>query len=56
MTWRTVGLGLTLPAVALTGVVFVLDQPDWSAGPVIFGVMLVLYWVLGPLVFEPGSD
>lgn len=56
MTWRTVGLGLTLAAVALTVVVFLLERPDWWAGPVIFGVMLVLYWSLGPLLFEPDSD
>lgn len=43
-------------AAVLALVVALLDRPDWWPGPVIFGVMLILYWSLAPLLFETDAD
>lgn len=56
MTWRTVGLGLTLAAVVLGLFVALIGRDDWWAGPAIFGVMVALYWSLGPVLFESDAS
>jgi hypothetical protein len=56
VNWRTVGFGLTLAAVALVVLVVLVDRPDWWGGPAIFGVMVALYWSLGPVLFDPDSS
>lgn len=51
MNWRTVGYGLTAAALVLTIFVAAVEREDWWAGPAVFGVMVALYWALGPVLF-----
>lgn len=55
MTRTTIGLGLTGLAAILALVVWLSGRPDWWGGPAIFGVLVVLYWSLTSLLFDPPS-
>ncbi|WP_432557904.1 hypothetical protein [Granulicoccus sp. GXG6511] len=56
MTRTTVGLGLTGLAGLLALIVWLSDRPDWWGGPVIFGVLVVLYWSLTSLLFDSSAS
>jgi|LSQX01.1.fsa_nt_gb hypothetical protein len=56
MTRTTVGLGLTGLAGLLALIVWLSGRTDWWGGPAMFGVLVVLYWALAPLLFDSAPD